>query len=304
MYRNIFLRREFMKFRDYHVHLEQGPYTMEWIKRFVEEGVKKGVAEIGFSEHGHRFVQAKDLWKSEGFRGQWTLKEATEDIDEYVKIVEKAKGLGLPVKLGIEMDYIPEYEDEIRDFINKYSFDYVLGAVHWIGDFGFDHPALINEWNLRDMDDTYREYFDILLKAIKSGIFDCIAHPDVIKVFGHRARGDLSQMYEEAAKAMKEMDLCAEVSTAGFRKPVGELYPAPLMLECFRKYDVPIMINSDAHRPEDVGRDFDKALDFVKSYGYDRFCFFDKRQKKFYKIRCESGDGSLTQSQNRFGCKG
>ncbi|HHW03130.1 MAG TPA: histidinol-phosphatase [Thermoanaerobacterales bacterium] len=263
-----------MNFKDYHVHLEQGPYTIEWIKKFVEEGEKRRVVEIGFSEHGHRFIQAVNLWGSHGFRGKWTGSEATKDIDEYIEIVQKAKSMGLPVKLGIEMDYIPEHEDEIWEFVAKYPFDYVLGAVHWLGDFGFDHPALRDEWNKRNIDLTYREYFDVLLKAIKSRIFDCIAHPDVIKVFGHRAKADLKDIYDEVARALKDAGICAEVSTAGLRKPVGEMYPSPAMMECFKKYNVPVVINSDAHRPEDVGRDFDKALDFVKSYGYGKCAEF------------------------------
>ncbi|MDI3481909.1 MAG: histidinol-phosphatase family [Tepidanaerobacteraceae bacterium] len=264
-----------MIFRDYHVHLENGPYTIDWIKRFIEEGAKRGIVEIGFSEHGHRFVQAKGLYRSSGFRGQWTAGEATKNIEEYIDIVEKAKSMGLPVKLGIEMDYIPEYEDEIREFVDKYPFDYVLGAVHWIGDFGFDNPELLEEWNSRNIDKTYLEYFDILLKAIDSGIFDCIVHPDVIKVFGHRAMFDMNQTYKRVAEAMKKRGLCAEVSTAGLRKPVAEIYPSPGMMEHFAACNVPVMINSDAHIPEDVGRDFDKALDFVKHYGYDRLCYFD-----------------------------
>ncbi|WP_422446953.1 histidinol-phosphatase HisJ family protein [Thermoanaerobacterium sp. DL9XJH110] len=268
-----------MQYRDYHVHLERGPYTVEWMKRFLDEGRKKGVIEIGFSEHGHRFVQAGDIYRSSGYRGRWAASEATEDIEEYIDIVEKAKSLGFPVKLGIEMDYIPEYEEEIREFVNRYPFDYVLGAVHWLGDFGFDNPDLFDEWERRDVDRTYEEYFDVLLKAVRSGIFDCIAHPDVIKVFGHRARRDMGGIYAEVARALKEKDICAEVSTAGLRKPAGELYPSPLMMEYFKEYDVQLLINSDAHEPEDVGRDFDKALEFLKGYGYDRLFYFHRRKK-------------------------
>jgi histidinol-phosphatase (PHP family) len=275
-----------VKFRDYHVHLEQGPYTIEWIKRFMEEGKKRGIAEIGFSEHGHRFVQAKGLYRSPGFRGQWTTGEAVQNIEEYIEIVEKAKSMGFPVKLGIEMDYIPECEAEIRGFLREYPFDYVLGSIHWIGDFGFDNPEMLDEWNSCDVDETYLKYFDILLRAVESGMFDCIAHPDVIKVFGHRAMGDMSRIYELVAKAMKKMGIFAEVNTAGLRKPAGEMYPSPLMMEYFAAYKVPVMINSDAHRPEDVGRDFDKAIDFVKHYGY------------------ESEGVSLTQPENRYVFKG
>ena len=273
-----------MNFCDFHVHLENGPYTLDWVRRFLEAGEKRGVVEIGFSEHGHRFKEAVGLLASDGFRGRWAKQEATESIEEYIKVVEKAKSEGLPVKLGIELDYVPEHEDEIKKFAKSYPFDYVLGAVHWLGDFGFDHTALIHEWDKKDVDDIYVEYFDTLLAAVKSGIFDAIAHPDVIKVFGHRARQDMGEYYDALAKAVKEMDICVEVNTAGFRKPVGELYPSEALMKCFKKYEVPIMLDSDAHVPEDVGRDFDKALCFVKAFGYESLCYFDKRIRKIVHI--------------------
>lgn len=274
-----------MKFYDFHVHLEEGPYTIEWIRRFIEIGEQRGIIEIGFSEHGHRFKESVGLLASDGFRGKWTKEVATESIADYIKVVEEAKNLGLPVKLGIELDYIPEYEEEIRKFAKSHSFDYVLGSVHWLKDFGFDHPVLIHEWDQKNVDEVYDEYFDTLLLAVKSGIFDAIAHPDVIKVFGHKARKDMSERYDQLAKAIKQMDICVEVSTAGLRKPVGELYPSPQLLKLFKKYEVPIMINSDAHVPEDVGRDFDKALNYIETFGYDEICYFDKRVRKSIKIK-------------------
>jgi len=273
-----------MKYYDFHVHVEEGPYTLEWMRRFFEVGEKRGVVEIGFSEHGHRFKESVGLLASDGFRGRWTKGEATESIEDYIKLVQRAKNLGMPVKLGIELDYIPEYEEEIRKFAKSYPFDYVLGSIHWLKDFGFDHPDLIHEWNEKNVDEVYDEYFDTLLYAVKSGIFDVIAHPDVIKVFGHKAKQDMSERYDQLAKAIKQMDICVEVSTAGLRKPVGELYPSPQLLKLFKKYEVPIMINSDAHVPEDVGREFDKALMFVKTFGYDRLCYFDRRIRKSVNI--------------------
>lgn len=269
-----------MEFRDFHVHLENGPFSLEWMQKFIEVGKKRNVIEIGFSEHGHRFKESVGLLASDGFRGEWTQKDATESIDEYIKSVERAKKSGLPVKLGIELDYVPEYEDEIRKFASSYPFDYVIGSVHWLGDFGFDHPLLENIWKNSDVNKLCHDYFSVLTMAVKSGIFDFIAHPDVIKVFGYRASEDMAPVYEEFAKTAKTADICMEVSTAGLRKPVGEIYPSPEIMSFFKKYDIPIIINSDAHLPEDVGRDFDKALEFVKSFGYNKLCYFDKRIRK------------------------
>ncbi|ADL08299.1 histidinol-phosphatase [Thermosediminibacter oceani] len=273
-----------MELRDYHVHLERGPYTIEWMKRFLEEGAKRCVKEVGFSEHCYRFIQAKHLWRSSGSRGKWHEERATEDIEWYIDVVEKAKSEGLPVKLGIEVDYIPEWEGEIRDFVLKYPFDYVIGSVHWLGDFGFDNPDYIREWEIRDVYETHKEYFGVLVKAIESDIFDIIAHIDVIKVFGHVTVKDLTPVYEKVAAAMRRADVCAEISTAGIRKPVGEIYPSPAIMSHLKKYEIPVMINSDAHRPEDVGRDFGRALEYVKSYGFNRLCYFEKRKRLQYKI--------------------
>lgn len=267
-----------MKFRDYHVHLEQGPFTTEWMQRFLEEGNKRGVVEIGFSEHGHRFKEAIGLTASDGFRGKWVKTEATESIEDYIKAVEKAKAMGLPVKLGLELDYIPEYEKDILAFSKSYPFDYVLGGIHWLGDFGFDHPDLIGEWGKKDVDKVYDEYFDTLLLAVQSGIYDCIAHPDVIKVFGHRATKDMGPRYEEVAKALADMDICAEVSTAGLRKPIGEIYPSVSFMQSLARHNVSIAINSDAHTPEDVGYGFNTAVDFVKGFGYDCLHYFTDRR--------------------------
>ncbi|MDN5332527.1 MAG: histidinol-phosphatase family [Tepidanaerobacteraceae bacterium] len=269
---------------DYHVHLEQGPYTIEWVKRFLEEGKKRSLKEIGFSEHCYRFYQAKHLWWSRGPRGKWHEERATENIEEYISLVEDAKKQGFPVKLGIEVDYIPEWEDEIRHFVSFYPFDYVIGAVHWLGDFGFDNPDFMDEWERRDIYETYIEYFEVLTNAVSSSIFDIIAHIDVIKVFGHKTEEDLSPMYQKVARTMQKAGVCAEVSTAGLRKPVGEIYPSPDIVIQLKNYEIPVIINSDAHRPEDVGRDFDKALEYVKSFGFKNLCCFEKRKRFFYKI--------------------
>jgi len=165
-----------------------------------------------------------------------------------------------------------------------YPFDYVIGAVHWLGDFGFDNPDYLCEWSSRDVYETYREYFEVLTDAVKSGIFDIIAHIDVIKVFGYKTEKDLSQVYRKVAEAMYKANICAEISTAGLRKPVGEIYPSQDIMIHLREYGIPVIINSDAHRPEDVGRDFDKALEYVKCFGFGNLCYFEKRKRFYYKI--------------------
>ncbi|MDI3535439.1 MAG: histidinol-phosphatase family [Thermosediminibacterales bacterium] len=273
-----------IKLWDYHVHLENGLYTIEWLQKFLETAQKRGLKEVGFSEHAYRFKQAAHLMESKGFRKKWAEKYCTEDIDEYINLVEKAKSEGLPVKLGIEMDFIPEHEEKIKEFIDSYPWDYVLGSVHWLDEWGFDIPDLKDEWDRRDILEVYKSYFELLGKAAESRIFDIMAHPDVIKVFGYKPDHDLTDIYEKTAKVFKNSDVCIEISSAGLRKPVGEIYPSKEFLEVLKKYDLPVIINSDAHYPEHVGKDFDKVLKYIKPFNLDKICSFENRKRKEVKL--------------------
>ncbi|MGB9813881.1 MAG: histidinol-phosphatase [Thermovenabulum sp.] len=273
-----------MKLKDYHVHIEKGPYTLEWLKKFFDTAEKRNIGELGISEHLYRFHQAKALWRGGPIRNEWHEKRAVMDIDDYIELIERAKKEGYPVKLGVEADYFPENEDIIREFIKNYPFDYVIGSVHWLSEFGFDNPDRIFEWEGKDIDRVYEEYFETLIKAVKSGIFDFIAHPDLVKIFNYRAKSDLSSLYESLAREIKNMDLCVEISTAGLRKPVKEIYPSKELMNYFAKYYIPVILNSDAHCPEDVGKNFEEAVEFIKSFGYNKLCYFEERKRKEYEI--------------------
>ncbi|WP_026486504.1 histidinol-phosphatase [Caldanaerobius polysaccharolyticus] len=267
-----------MHYWDYHVHLENGPYTIEWLSEFVRHGQSRNVAEIGFSEHGYRFKQAYHLICTDGYRGSWVEKHGGEDIEEYIGLIEKAKHRGFSVKLGIELDYIPEKEEEIRQFVKQYPFDYVIGSIHWLGDWGIDLDP--RDWEDKDVYDAYKRYFEILKQAAKSRIFSFLGHPDVIKVFGYKPWEDITELYEDAAKVIAENGQCVEVSTAGLRKPVGEMYPSQVFLEILSKYGVPVILNSDAHYPEHVGYMFDKGIDYIKKCGYTSLCKFEKLSRR------------------------
>ena len=263
---------------DYHVHLETGPYTMQWLKQYVEAAQKQGVTDLGFSEHGYRFKQSKEiLWNS------WIEKRQTEDIEDYVNLILKAKKQGLPVKLGIEMDFIPGKEEEIEEFLNPYPWDYVIGSVHWLGDWGFDIIERREGWKNKNVMKVYEEYFHIIKQLLDSQQFDIVGHIDVIKVLGHQPEKKdqdlLEELYDELIPHIKDSGITVEMSTAGLRKPVQELYPSRLLMEKLRSHGIPMMINSDAHRPEDVGRDYDKGIAYLKQYDIGEISTFENRKR-------------------------
>lgn len=142
---------------DYHVHLETGPYTLEWLKKYWKVAQERGITNLGFSEHGYRFKQFKEI-----LYNPWIERRQTEDVKEYVNLVLKAKKQGLPVKLGVELDFVPGKEKKIENFIQSYPWDYVIGSIHWIEDWGFDLPEMKEKWDHEKVIDIYHRYFSII----------------------------------------------------------------------------------------------------------------------------------------------
>lgn len=271
---------------DYHMHLERGPWALEWLARFIETARARGLTEIGFSEHPHRFRECRAMYPPREAVSGWVDAQCTEHLESYFRVIEEARRAGLPVKLGLEGDFLPGYEAELERVVRAHPWDYVIGSVHWIPPrdrggpwWGFDDLSRTSEWERRDVLDAYRQYFGLIADAAQTGLFDFIGHPDVIKVAGYRPTGDISDLYEATAASFARAGICAEVNTAGWRKPVGEVYPARPFLEACRRAGVPTLINSDAHTPEDVGRDFDLAAAMAREVGYTEVATFAARKR-------------------------
>ena len=240
------------------------------VEPFVETARAGGVHEIGFAEHGYYFTQLRTLWSV-----PYQTERCVYDLDAYVDAVVQARERGLPVKLGLEVDYVPGREDETRALLASYPWDYLLGSVHWIDGLGVDgEPRLIDEVGVED---AWRRYFEALARAAGSGLFDSLSHPDLVKIFGDRADGF---DYAEIADSIAEAGVAVEVSTAGLRKPVGELYPHPDFLAACRERGVPVTTGSDAHMPSLVGRDFDRARELLRTAGYETVTVFERRQAR------------------------
>jgi histidinol-phosphatase (PHP family) len=257
---------------DYHMHLrnprEQIAHETWAVDPFVKQASAAGVDEIGFTEHAYYFKQTRSLWSV-----SYQTERCVYDLDAYVDAILEARKRGLPVKLGLEVDYVPGREDETRALLAPYPWDYLLGSVHFIDGFGVDgEPRLVDEVGVEE---TWRRYFDTLARAARSGLFDSLSHPDLVKIFGERVdRFD----YTAIADAIAEAGVAVEVSTAGLRKPVGELYPHPDLLAACRERGVPVTTGSDAHVPELVGRDFDRARELLRRAGYETVTVFERRR--------------------------
>jgi histidinol-phosphatase (PHP family) len=266
---------------DYHLHLRPDEpettaeryFTAENVERYREAAAAAGIEELGVSEHVYRFTEALTLW-----RHPFWEEQARDDLGAYCEFV---RGAGL--KLGIECDFVPGAEDRTANLLDAHDFDYVVGSVHFVGEAAVDHEGWDVWEGWGDADEVWRRYFDALAECARSGLFDILAHPDLVKVWG-RARPlperDPRHYYEPAIEAIAESGIAVELSTAGLRKPVGELYPAPAFAEMCVEAGAPFALSSDAHLPEQVGVGYDHALEFLADLGVGEISAFERRRRR------------------------
>jgi histidinol-phosphatase (PHP family) len=257
---------------DYHMHLrtrrgdaEQIDHTVGAVERYVERARERGVDEIGLSEHVYYFRQTEAMWDL-----PYQVERCRHDLDRYCEVILEAKRQGLPVKLGLEVDWVAGRSDELAAALDPYPWDYLLGSVHWIGGLAVDsRPGL---WDEHPVERVWALYAAELETAARSGQFDVLSHPDLVKLFGDR----LEWNWQPLIDALDGVAL--EVSTAGLRKPVCELYPEAGFLRAARASGARITLASDAHLADDVGRDIGKAVAHARAAGFETVTLFDGRR--------------------------
>lgn len=267
---------------DYHLHLRPDDldaraeqyFTTANAERYREAASERGIAELGVSEHVYRFRQALEVWRHPFWEGY-----AVDDVDEYCAFVREQTDL----RLGIEADFVPGAEDRMVNLLSSRDFDYVVGSVHFIREGAVDMDDY-SVWDSgRSVEEIWRRYFETIGEAARSGMFDVLAHPDLVKVWGKDRplpEGDLRRYYELAMDGIAESGIAVEVSTAGLRKRVEELYPAPAFLEMALEAGAPVALSSDAHRPEDVGAGYDRAQELLAQLGVGELSVFDHRRRR------------------------
>src|SRR3712207_3688814 len=267
---------------DYHVHLRPDDAEATFARymtaanadRSRTVATERGVGELGVSEHVYRFSAALDVWR----HPMWE-RHAVDDLDAYCGFVREETDL----RLGIEADFVPGAEDRMANLLEEREWDYVIGSVHFLRDAAIDMRGEWDIWTHADPDKVWRRYFETLGEAARTGMFDILAHPDLVKVWGRegpRPDGDLRRFYDLAMDGIAESEVAMEVSTAGLRKPVGEIYPAPAFLEMSLEAGRPIALPWDAHVPGDLAYRYDEALEFLERIGVGELAVFERRQMR------------------------
>ncbi|SFE45799.1 histidinol-phosphatase HisJ family protein [Sunxiuqinia elliptica] len=255
---------------DYHMHsiLSDGKQTYE---EMIKKAIEIGLEEVGFSDH----VCLKTV--------EWAVSPIDIPVmtEQILELREKFQDQ-ITVRYGIEMDYFPGKEKEIQEIISQLPLDYVIGSVHFIGDWNFDtDKSLYGKWS---NDELYHMYYELIQQAVKSGLFDTIGHLDIIKKFRVYPENDQSQLIEDTLKVIKQNGLVVELNTGGLDRPCAELTPSPEIVEQCYFHHIPMTISSDAHSTAQLARHYETALNLMKKIGFEEIVTFENRTRKMTHI--------------------
>jgi len=279
---------------DYHLHLwphgEQATDAIvEQLAAYCQRATAAGVQEIAVTEHLFRFVQADRIlggfWSDEPdprlarSMAQYWSAHAHADLDRYVECALAAKAAGLPVAVGLEVDYYRGRMDEVARLLAGYPFDVLLGSVHWLGTWRFDDlgdEVSMEQWTGASVEAVWERYTEAIEELAGSGTCDVLAHPDLVKVTGRRPPAP-EELWDRMAEAAANSGMAAEVSSAGWRKPVGTAYPDSGLLERFARRGVALTTASDAHRLSHVADRVDELFTILRQAGVDSLQAYDRR---------------------------
>lgn len=261
---------------DYHMHTPLCRHAEGEPTEYARHAVSVGLKEIGFSDHSPMPQDDFDQWRMR-----------LDQLDEYVEKVKQARENfpDLAIRLGLEVDYLPGYENWIRDLARHHPWDYFIGSVHYLSDhWDLDNPQKLSEWRSRDTKEVWSAYFERLAQAIRTGLFDIVGHADLCKKFKFIPNMDCIPLYRKVVDAAAETGTVVEINTAGLRKECREMYPHPDFLKLALDAGVGLVFGSDAHKPSEVGMNFSEALQLAQECGFKEAVSFVQRKKETYAL--------------------
>lgn len=262
---------------DYHTHTSLCKHGDGDVEDYIRKALALGLDEIGCSEH---------MPMPDGFdiRHRMSLEEYYASYAQRVSVLaEQYKGR-IAVRRGLEAEFLPGADDWIEKFIEENDFDYVIGSVHFLGDLAGVKPLFHVEYAEHEIEHLHTEYFEAIRASAKCRRYDIIGHCDLIKKFGVRATPKIEEACWEALKAIQAEDIAIEINTSGLRKPEHDTYPGVKILERAMELNIPLTLGSDAHKPEQVGLFFDKAVALVEKFGGGRISLFEGRQRREVRV--------------------
>ena len=256
---------------DLHNHTKLCNHASGEMEEYVKKAIEVGIDVFGFSCHNPMNFDEKY---------RMSFEQLPFYLGEIERLKEKYKEK-ITLKKALEIDFLPGFMNE--DLL-KLDLDYRIGAVHFLGTWGFDNPEFLSEYSKRDINDCWEEYFEATRNLAKSGKFDIIAHMDLLKVFNYRPTKDLRSTIEKTLKTIKKANIAIEINPAGLRKEVKEQYPSRDILELCYELEIPITFGSDAHSVEHIGFENESIKALAKEIGFKKCANFTKRDRELVEI--------------------
>ncbi len=252
-------------FSDYHMH-PQGhrvqPYDQALLQPWADAARERGLRDIAFTDHD-RYHEGVDFGAIETLR--------TNNPD-------------LKIRAGIELDNDPVTSEAGRRWVreNWDRLDFVLGSVHYLqAEQMFDSVGQEHQFQGRPIDEIYADYFARVRAVAASGLVDCLAHLDLVKIHKFRSEAPIADLVTESLRFIKERDLAIEISTAGWRKPIGEQYPSVEVIRLAQKIGIPFTIASDAHSHVQQAENYERLAGVLAECGITEVCVYDRHQRQF-----------------------
>jgi len=262
---NQLLTKDYQLFADYHTHpqghrVQRYPQTL--LQPWADSARRMGLKDIAFTDHD-RYHPGIDLGEIE------RLRERNPD---------------LRIRAGIELDNDPVHSAAGRKWIEQHwdKLDFVLGSVHFLerADQMFDSvPEGAAQFDGQDIDAVYADYFRRIRELVETGLVDCFSHLDLIKIHGHRPNADIISLIDETLELIRQRNLAIELSSAGWRKPVNELYPSDPIIELAIGKGIPFTTASDAHSHVQLGENFVRLARKMTDFGIRQVCIFQKHKR-------------------------
>ncbi|MBQ9376682.1 MAG: histidinol-phosphatase [Schwartzia sp.] len=275
---------------DYHMHFEHGSYDFDWVEGFFVTAGKRGLDEIGITEHSHGFTDFEHFYRDDlilddsfvgSFQQKWLKKNKFRySLDDYFTFMDELKKRGKPVKTGIEVCNFAD-QKAVGEILDRYPFDYRIGSVHFLRGWAYDSSEIKAEWERHSLEEIYEWYAGEAENLCAGGCYDVLGHPFNIRLYKYFPTFDVTPYLERVAKAMKAADMVVDINTGTFyRYPIQEISPYPAFMEIAADYGLPIITTSDAHEPEDCGAYIDDAIAYAKRFGYTQSVRFHGRDRE------------------------
>lgn len=265
---------------DYHTHHERCGHAVGKLEEYVQRGIALGLQQLGLSDHLPLIhVDPASYYPEMAM----PMAELPRYVEECLTLKERYRGV-IDLRLGLEADYIEGYEDQIREILSPYSWDYLIGSVHFLGEWDITDHRQVHGWEGKDELEVYRLYYDAVKKSALSGLYDIIGHMDVIKRFGYgpqtpEGKAEVKALELDTLKVIADSGIAMELNASGLFKPCAEMFPAEHLLQEAFKLGIPLTLGSDAHDPAKLGDGLQEARSMLWHTGFRELAVFEGRRR-------------------------